>query len=88
MLTFNIFNDCSTIGVVTFCIEKLWRSHKVMQVALCDIYDGRIWKEFMNPDVRSFLLVSYNFVLALNVDWFQPFITTTYVCGAMYVSIL
>ena len=22
---------------------------------LCDVYDGRIWKEFMNPDGRPFL---------------------------------
>ena len=67
---------------------ELWRSRKVMQDGLCDIYDGRIWKEFMNPDGRSFLSVPYNFALALNVDCFQPFKTTTYACGAMYMSIL
>ena len=67
---------------------ELWRTRKVVQDAFCDIYDGRMWKEFMNPDGKPFLSLPYNFALALNVDWFQPFKTTAYSCGAMYVSIL
>ena len=45
-------------------------------------------EEFMNPDGIPFLSLPYNFAIALNVDWFQPFKSTSYSCGAMYVSIL
>ena len=53
-----------------------------------DIYDGRIWSEFMNPMGQPFLSLPYNFAFALNVDWFEPFKRTVYACGAMYMTIL
>lgn len=37
------------------------------------IYDGNVWKEFLNPNGRPFLSVPFNFALTLNIDWFQPF---------------
>ncbi len=37
---------------------------------LTDVYDGRVWNEFLNPQGRPF---PYNLALNLNIDWFQPF---------------
>lgn len=55
---------------------------------MSDVYDGRIWKEFLNPKGLPFLSLPYNFALALNVDWYQPFKRSIYSCGAMYVTML
>lgn len=38
-----------------------------------DVYDGKIWKDFMIFDNKPFLELPFNLALILNVDWFQPF---------------
>lgn len=53
-----------------------------------DVYDGRVWKQFLAPNDIPFLSLPYNFALCLNVDWFQPFKHSNYSCGAIYVAIL
>ena len=53
-----------------------------------DIYDRRMWTEFLNPDGVPFLSLPYNFAFFLNVEWFQPFKHTKYACGAVYLAIL
>lgn len=65
-------------------IEKceLWRNRVVCQNTLNDIYDGKVWESFLNPDG-----VPFHFALSLNVDWFQPFKYSTYSAGAMYIAI-
>ena len=76
-----VFCYRSIIGALQDFVKKpnfiqqceLWRNHEVIQDTLWDVYDGRIWKEFMNPGGRPFLSVPFNFALALNVDWFEPF---------------
>lgn len=65
-----------------------WRTRKVVDGVYGDIYDGQVWKDFLDPEGTPFLSVPYNFALCLNVDWFQPFKHSQYSCGAMYVSIL
>lgn len=73
-------------GFVDKC--ELWRTLKIQEEGtLTDIYDGKVWKDFMNPDGKPFLSVPYNFALSLNVDWFQPFKHTTYSAGAIYIAI-
>ena len=67
---------------------ELWRNRKVSGETLSDVYDGRIWSEFMNPMDQPFLSLPFNFALALNVDWFEPFKRSIYACGAMYITIL
>ena len=55
---------------------------------LADIYDGRVWKQFMVVNRKSFLSEEYNFALPLNVDWFQPFKHVSGSVGVMYLFIL
>ena len=52
---------------------------------LSDIYDGRVWKEFVD---KGFFNDCCSLALMLNVDWFQPFKHTTYSLGVMYLTIL
>ena len=70
-------------------IEKceLWRKRLVHNNVLSDIYDGRVWKSFLNPEGVPFLSLPFNFALSLNVDWFQPFKHSTYSAGAIYIAI-
>ena len=64
-----------------------WRNRSIQEGCLEDVYDGRIWKEFMSYKGTPFLSVPYNFALSLNVDWFQPFKRTNYSVGALYIAI-
>ena len=66
---------------------ELWRKRKSAPNVLSDIYDGKIWKEFLDVDGVPFLSLPYNFALSLNVDWFQPFKHSTYSAGAIYIAI-
>ena len=67
---------------------ELWRNRKIADNTFEDIFDGKIWKEFLDPCGIPFLSLPFNFALCLNVDWFQPFKHSQYACGAMYLSIL
>ena len=60
-----------------------WRLHKDQEGVLRDIYDGKVWKEFLNPNGVAFLSVPLNFALTLNIDWFQPFKHTNHCTGAV-----
>ena len=55
-----------------------WRNRVIPDGTLADVYDGRIWKKFMNFEGRPFLSNPYNLGLMLNCDWFQPFDLSTY----------
>ena len=70
-------------------IEKceLWRSRKIMENTMDNIYDGKVWNSFLNPFGKPFLSIPYNYALSLNVDWFQPFKHSTYSAGAVYIAI-
>ena len=58
-----------------FVSREKWRQRSVPVNCLEDIYDGQIWKEFLNNEGKPFLSVPFNFALSLNVDWFQPFVS-------------
>lgn len=81
-----IENKLSTPDFVEQC--ELWRTRHAVENRYEDVFDGQIWKEFLNPEGIPFLSVPYNFALCLNVDWFQPFKHSQYSCGAVYLSIL
>lgn len=68
------------------CCEH-WRNRKQTQGLLQDIYDGKLWKEFQNIDGSPFLCLPFNYLLTLNIDWFQPFKHTQYSTGAIYLSV-
>lgn len=72
-------------GFIERC--EAWRLREIADDVLADIYDGNVWKEFLNPGGVPFLSLPYNFALTLNVDWFQPFKRTTYSSGAIYLAI-
>ena len=91
-----IYCYCSVIeslrGMIrkTDFIEKCehWRERMTTDGKYYDVYDGKVWKDFMTVNDVPFLSAPYNFAFQLNVDWFQPFKHTQHSEGAIYLSIL
>lgn len=67
---------------------EIWRSRKQQPGFMTDVYDGKIWKEFMTTEKSSFLNHRNNYALMLNLDWFQPFEHVKYSLGVIYAVIL
>ena len=53
-----------------------------------DIYEGKVWKEFLYHNGTPFLLAPNNFALSVNINWFNPYGRTLYSVGAIYLVIL
>ena len=60
-------------GFVDLCEET--RDHYVNGPShiLSDVYNVRIWKEFLKVDQSDFFSTALCYGLMLNIDWFQPY---------------
>lgn len=67
---------------------ELWRNRGIPNGFLCDVFDGRIWREWQYIEGEAFLAVPRNYVFMLNVDWFQPFKHSIYNVGALYMVLM
>ena len=61
---------------------EAWRS---ADDKYCDVYDGKVWKDFMNYEGKAFLSAPFNFGL---IDWFQPFNHTQHSEGVIYLTVM
>ena len=50
-----------------------WRERIVDENIISDLYDGKIWKNFLKYKGNDFLNAPRNLAFSINVDWFQPF---------------
>ena len=66
---------------------EAWRSMNNTD-QYCDVYDGRVWRDFLTYDGQPFLSVPFNFAFQLNIDWFQPFEHTQHSEGVMYLTVM
>lgn len=55
---------------------------------LGDVYDGCMWRRFMNVDGHAFLSQPNSIGLMLNFDFFQPFKHRTYSMGVLYLVVM
>ena len=55
---------------------------------MCDVYDGQVWKEFMQSRDGFTLSNQRNYAVMLNVDWFQPFKHGVDSMGIVYLTLL
>ena len=69
-------------------ILNMWKDRIIPAGVMADIYDGSVWKSFVNINGRNFLSRRYTFGLLINVDWFQPYAHVQYSVGAIYIAIL
>ena len=69
-------------GFLDLC--ETWRSRITADAHLVDIYDGLVWSDFQS---NGFLDSPFNYLVTLNLDWFQPFSHIEYSVGALYLCI-
>ena len=55
---------------------------------LADVFYGRVWDDFTKDTYEKFLDVPNSYLLAMNVDWFQPYKRAVYLTGAIYLTLL
>lgn len=72
-------------GFLELCEE--WRGRNVPAGWLSDVYDGKLWKDWMQIEDVPFLSVPGNLMLMLNLDWFQPYKHSPYSVGVIYLVI-
>ena len=63
-------------GFLECCEHWQKRSQTIPTGTLCDVFEGRIWQDFMTVDGVDFLKLRYSLCFTLNVDWFQSFVHT------------
>jgi len=68
--------------------SELWRSQRNDSGVYRDVFDRRVWKEFLSFDGVPLLSVPSNYALQINVDWFNPYKHTQHSEGAIYLSVL
>ena len=66
---------------------QLWKSRPVNHL-LSEVYDGQVWKEFLNVAGLPFLAGPYTFGLMMNIDWFQPYDHTVCSVGVIYLTVI
>ncbi len=72
-------------GFLDSC-EK-WRRRSVPSGYYGDVFDGNVWREFNSEGGWNFLTSPFNYLLALNVDWFEPFERGVYSIGVIYLTV-
>lgn len=75
-------------GFLEMCEKWRERQQNFPNSYLGDIYDGEGWKAFTTEEFQHYLSFLHNLILALNVDWFEPFDRGVYAVGAIYLTIL
>lgn len=74
-------------GFADLCEE--WRlGHATNSDQLNDVFNGKVWNEFLDDKGRLFFSEEFTIGLMLNVDWFNPFVHKVYSCGVIFLSIL
>lgn len=66
-------------------IDQLYQGNRQKSNVFQDVYDGQIWKDFVNAD---FFNTKYNVGLMLYIDWFKPFKRSEYAVGALMLTVL
>ena len=64
-----------------------WWHRSISDRVLGDVYDGRVWKKFLNVGGQPFLADANNLALMLNVDWFNTYKHSPYSVGAIYLVV-
>ena len=57
-----------------------WKTNVGESGVMNDIFDGRVWRDFQSYEGSPFLSEPFTFGLAINVDWFQPFLLVLSTC--------
>ena len=64
---------------------ELWRNRQKFDNTLTDVYDSKVWRDFLDPGGILYLSLPYNFAFAMNIDWFQPFKHTIHTLSELFI---
>lgn len=70
---------------------NLWKVGRNFDSApdiLADVFDGRVWREFLFVEGEPLLGGERSLGFMLNVDWFQPFKLARYSVGVIYLVVM
>ena len=73
-------------GFTEKCEE--WRKRNMEEGKMGDVYEGKIWREFLDSDGKQYFSSFGNLAVMLNVDWFQVYKHTNYSCGVIYLVLM
>ena len=65
-----------------------WRTRNLTGNSMGDVFEGRVWKDFLDSDGDLYFSTSGNLGVMLNVDWFQPYKHTNHSCGVIYLVLM
>jgi uncharacterized C2H2 Zn-finger protein len=74
-------------GFLESCEKWRRRSQCVPDSYMGDVYDGQVWKLFNSRDGFDFLTSPFNYLLTLNIDWFEPYERGVYAVGVIYLTV-
>jgi hypothetical protein len=65
---------------------RKWTNRNIDNELMADIFDGKIWKNFPSESSPFFTpeTADSHLGIMINLDWFQPFESSVYSCGAIY----
>ena len=71
-------------------LYELWRDREIRSVhqIMCNIFEGRVWRDFLTCNGSPFLSAPRNYAFMLNVDWMQPFDHTPYSVVVIYLGLV
>jgi hypothetical protein len=69
---------------------ELWRNRDIRTAhqIMCDVFEGRVWRDFQFFNGTSFLALPRSYGFMLNVDWMQPYDHTPYSVGVLYLVLM
>lgn len=68
---------------------NLWkRGRDSASEMLTDVFDGRVWREFLFVNGEPLLAGDRSLGFMINVDWFQPFKLARYSVGVIYLAVM
>ena len=65
-----------------------WKARRNTEGVFSDVYDGKIWKEFLSVNDTPFLSGENTFGLMLNIDWYRPYKHSPYAIGVIYLVVM
>ena len=65
-----------------------WRNMDRKDDTYSDVYDGKLWQDFLTYEGKPLLSEPFTYGIMLNIDWFRPCKHIEYSVGAIYLTVM
>ena len=81
--------QCLLLRPEFYGLCEAWRQRsETVQSCMLDVYDGKLWEDFLHFSGQAFLSTANSIGFILNIDWFQPYKHRIYSIGVIYLAIM